>query len=80
MGVKSAARRLLPRGDVDARIARLEGEVQECRQLQLRLAELYDVVTELLIPIADRDEEKARELLARYRAGLSPDSGSPGDA
>ena len=34
------------------RVAVLEDEVQECRQLNLRLAELTDVVQELLLPVA----------------------------
>ena len=34
------------------RVAELEDEVQECRQLNLRLAELTDVVQELLLPVA----------------------------
>ena len=39
----------------------------------LSIAELTDVVAELLVPLADRDEEKARELLARYRkTSLAP--------
>jgi len=47
--------------------------VHENRRLNRRVAELTDVVAELLVPIADRDEEKARELLARYRAtSLAP--------
>ena len=41
--------------------------VHENRRLNRRVAELTDVVAELLVPLADRDEEKARELLARYR-------------
>ncbi len=52
------------------RIAALEAEVQENRQLHRRVAELTDVVAELLLPVADRDEERVRELLAAYRAGL----------
>ena len=44
--------------------------VQENRRLNRRVAELTDVVAELLVPLADRDEEKARELLATYRNGL----------
>ena len=44
--------------------------MQENRQLNRRIAELTDVVTELLIPLADRDEERVAELLAAYRAGL----------
>lgn len=56
---------------VRARLSALEDEVQENRQLNRRIAELTDVVTELLIPVADRDEEKVAELLAAYRAGQS---------
>jgi hypothetical protein len=48
-----------------ARVAVLEDEVQECRQLNLRLAELTDVVGELLLPVAQRDEA-----MERYTRGL----------
>lgn len=53
--------------DLRARVEVLEKEIQESRQLNMRLAELVDVVTELLVPLAERDEEGARQLLARYR-------------
>jgi flagellar biosynthesis/type III secretory pathway chaperone len=52
------------------RVAELEEEVQECRQLNLRLAELTDVVQELLLPIAQRDEQKISEIMERYPKGL----------
>ncbi|UYM06156.1 DUF6752 domain-containing protein [Solicola gregarius] len=52
------------------RIAVLEREVQENRELNRRLAELTDVVTELLIPLADRDDDSVHELLDKYRAQL----------
>jgi hypothetical protein len=52
------------------RVAELEDEVQECRRLNVRLAELTDVVQELLVPLAERDEAKVREKLDRYAAGL----------
>lgn len=52
------------------RVAVLEDEVQECRQLNLRLAELTDVVADLLLPAAQRDEAKVAELLERYSKGL----------
>jgi hypothetical protein len=45
----------------------LRASVQENRRLNRRVAELTDLVAELLVPLADRDEERARELLARYR-------------
>lgn len=44
--------------------------MQETRRLNYRLAELTDVVQELLIPIAARDEDKVREHLERYSASL----------
>jgi flagellar biosynthesis/type III secretory pathway chaperone len=52
------------------RVSELEEEVQECRQLNLRLAELTDVVQELLLPIAQRDEGKISEIMERYPKGL----------
>lgn len=45
----------------------LHEAVEENRRLNRRVAELTDVVAELLVPLADRDDEGARELLARYR-------------
>ena len=38
--------------DLRRRVRRLEVEVQECRALNVRLAELTDIVTELLLPVA----------------------------
>jgi hypothetical protein len=52
---------------IPQRIRDLEAEVQENRRLNRRIAELTDVVAELLVPIADRDEAKVRELLESYR-------------
>ena len=49
------------------RLRDLEAAVQENRRLNRRVAELTDIVAELLVPLAERDEEKARELLARFR-------------
>lgn len=57
-------------GSLRARVEELEEEVQECRQLNLRLAELTDVVQELLLPVASRDEAKIAELMERYSKGL----------
>jgi hypothetical protein len=53
-----------------ARVSELEAEVQECRQLNLRLAELTDIVQELLLPVAQRDEERVTELMERYQKSL----------
>ena len=56
--------------DLRRRVRRLEAEVQECRALNIRLAELTDIVTELLLPVAARDEEKLAELLEKYRQSV----------
>lgn len=56
--------------ELRARVAVLEQEVQECRQLNLRLAELTDVVQELLLPVAARDEQRITEALEKYSRGL----------
>jgi hypothetical protein len=56
--------------ELRARIVVLEDEVQECRQLNLRLAELTDVVQELLLPVASRDEERVAAVLEKYSQGL----------
>lgn len=45
------------------RVADLEDEMQESRRLNRRLAELMDVVEELLVPLSQRDEEKVRAYL-----------------
>ena len=58
-------------GDLERRVAALEEAVQENRALNVRLAELTDVVTELLLPVASRDEERLEELLGKYRGDFS---------
>lgn len=50
--------------------SRLQAELREEQRLQRRLAELTDVVQELLVPIAQRDEDGITELLAKYRDSL----------
>jgi hypothetical protein len=55
---------------VYGRLSALEAELQENRQLHRRIAELTDVVAELLLPVADRDEERVAELLAAYRSQI----------
>jgi hypothetical protein len=53
------------------RLAEMEAEIQECRQVNLRLAELCDVMMELLLPAAGRDDEAVEAILARYRADVN---------
>ena len=57
--------------DLERRMAELEDAVQECRALNVRLAELTDVVAELLLPVAARDEARIEELLKKYRRDFS---------
>jgi hypothetical protein len=51
---------------LNARVAQLERDIQESRQLNKRLAEVTDVVAEVLLPAEHRDEARLRELLANY--------------
>jgi len=53
---------------VRARLDALEAEVQENRRLNRRVAELTDLVTELMVPLARREEAEVEEILARYRS------------
>ncbi|MDQ4086198.1 MAG: hypothetical protein M3165_10315 [Actinomycetota bacterium] len=52
------------------RLETLEVEAQESRQLQQRVAELTDIVQELLLPAAGRDENRLAELRERYASSL----------
>ncbi len=52
------------------RVAALEDEVQECRQTSLRVAELTDLVTQLLVPLVRGDSAEALEILDRYHQSL----------
>lgn len=52
------------------RVAQLEDEVQECRAVNIRVAELADVVTELLVPLVEGDKATAQALLKRYHESL----------
>ena len=53
---------------VRARLDALEAEVQENRRLNRRIAELTDLVTELVVPLARREDAEVEEILARYRS------------
>ena len=76
MGMKDkaaeASRRLRNPGThaLRKRVAELEAEVQECRQLNLRVAELTDIVTELLVPLARGDKDELEATLAKYHESL----------
>lgn len=52
--------------DLQQRLDDLEAEVQECRQLNIRLAEVTDLVEQLLLPIAAQDQEKIATAVEKY--------------
>lgn len=56
----SAGRRM---AELEERISELEDELQEARRLNVRVAELLDIVEELVVPIAQRDEAKLQAYL-----------------
>ena len=49
--------------DLAARVSALEAAVDENRRLNQRLADVIDVVTEVLVPALDRDDERVRKAL-----------------
>lgn len=61
------------RKEVDAlrrRVELLEQELQESRRLNKRLAEITDVVAEVLLPSDQRDDDRLRAALQRYDTAL----------
>ncbi|MDZ5621223.1 DUF6752 domain-containing protein [Nocardioides bizhenqiangii] len=57
-------------GAIEQRLAEVESELQEGRRLNMRLAELTDIVQELLVPVAQQDQELLADRLKRYSASL----------
>lgn len=61
------ARRLERRGRAIRReIAELRAEIAETRRLHQRVAELTDLVAEVLVPIADRDDARVKQALEAF--------------
>jgi len=56
--------------ELRVRVARLEDEVKEAHRFNRRLAELADIVQELLVPATNRDDERLRQLLDDYSKRL----------
>lgn len=52
------------------RVATLEAAIAELRRHHLRLAELTDLVQELLVPMAQRDEERVAAALEAFQQGI----------
>ncbi len=51
---------------LERQLRSLEAEVQECRQLNIRLAEVTDLVEQLLLPMAAQDQEKIAAAVEKY--------------
>ena len=63
-----ALKRLSVRGQVRAlqeEVQELRDVLEESRRLNERLSDVLDVVTELLVPAVDRNEERLAESLKR---------------
>ena len=67
--VRTLARRARHRG-VHARLSHVEAELQEHRQLNRRVAELTDLVAELVVPLARHEQETVDAILERYRDSI----------
>ena len=55
---------------LEQRVSDLEADLAEVRRHNVRLAEIADVVQELLIPLASRDETRVEEAIARFQESL----------
>jgi len=53
---------------LEAEVAELQESVEENRRLNERLSDVLDVVTELLVPAADRDDARLRAALDSLQA------------
>lgn len=61
------------RGELDdlrARVEDIEASIAELRRHHLRLAELTDLVQELLVPLASRDEDRVAAAIDKFQQGL----------
>jgi hypothetical protein len=68
VGLKAVGRKR--NDDLVERVARLEQEVADLRRHNLRLAELADLVQELLVPMAQRDQERVDAAIAAFQQSL----------
>ena len=62
--------RVRSRAQLEQRVSDLEADMSEMRRHNLRLAEIADVVQELLIPMASRDEARVQEAIERFNKSL----------
>ncbi len=63
----------LPRGrvrELTERVERLEADLAEVRRHNLRLAELADLVQELLVPMASQDRERIERAIEKFQDSI----------
>lgn len=70
--VRGVVRRVSGAKGVEEELRALQARVTELETAHVRFAELLDLVQELVLPVAVRDEEKVRALVARYADELDP--------
>ena len=75
MGLKDVAGRLTGRfaghdEELARRVEALEADVLELRRHNVRLAEIADVVQELLLPVASRDQARIDEAIEKFSKSL----------
>lgn len=70
--MKNVLRQMSPKrmAELEQRVADLEADLAQVRRHNLRLAELTDVVQELLVPLALRDEAAVKAAVERFRESL----------
>ena len=56
--------------DLSERVERLEADLAEVRRHNLRLAELADLVQELLVPLARQDRERIDEAIEKFQDSI----------
>lgn len=56
--------------ELSERVESLEADVAELRRHNLRLAELADIVQELLIPMASQDRERIEQAIEKFQGSI----------
>ncbi len=62
--------RLRSRRELEERVAALEAQAVELRRHHLRLAELTDIVQELVVPLASRDDEQIARAIEKFQESI----------